>query len=81
MENEIKKWNKKAADLLVGRTIKAASYMTAEEQEDSGYYKKALVIQLDNGMLLWPSRDDEGNDAGAIHYITKDKGFDILPVM
>ena len=39
----------------------------------------SVVIELDNGVLVWPSSDDEGNDAGAL--FTTDKRVDTLPVI
>lgn len=59
-------WNKRART-LVGRTIVDARYMTDEEMEQFGWYKKSLVIFFDNGEYLIPMRDDEGNDAGSLH--------------
>jgi hypothetical protein len=60
------RWNKTAADLLVGRTITAVSYMDAEEAESSGFMSRPVAIQLDNGLVVFPQSDDEGNDAGAL---------------
>lgn len=77
----VQKWNVIAAKVLVGRTIRSVGYMTDEEKDNVGFYHKALVIELDDGTVLYPSSDDEGNDAGAIHYQkAKDKNT-ILPVI
>ncbi len=51
---------------LTGRKIKSVRYLTEEEQEGLGWYRRSLVIELDDGTLLFSSKDDEGNDAGAL---------------
>ena len=66
MTDYAKQWGEKAAALLVGRTIKEVRYFTEKEREDLGWYSRPIALLLDNGMWLWPSRDDEGNDAGAL---------------
>jgi hypothetical protein len=40
--------------------------MTDKEQQSFGWYKKAVVITLDDGSVMFPMSDDEGNDAGVI---------------
>lgn len=60
------KWNKLAAELLQGRTIKAVSYMSPTEAESAGFEQRPVAIELDNGLLFFPQMDDEGNDAGAL---------------
>lgn len=60
------KWTKYAADKLVGRTITSVRYMTQEEAEDLDWYSCALVIELDDGTILYPSQDEEGNGPGAL---------------
>jgi hypothetical protein len=49
---------------LVGRTIKTARYLTPQEAANCGWRHSTLVLELDDGTLLFPSSDDEGNDAG-----------------
>lgn len=51
---------------LIGRTIKQVSYLIPVEQEQLGWQRSSLVIQLDDDTLLFASADDEGNDAGAL---------------
>lgn len=79
IENVEAHWTKAASDLLTGRTIKRVRYMTQREADHFGWYSRSVVIELDSGLLLWPSRDDEGNDAGSI--FTTDKNTDTLPVI
>jgi len=74
-----KLWNKVAADMLVGRTVKAAFYMLGEEAGNCGFNSRPLVIIFDNGLCIYPMSDDEGNDAGAL--ATTDSKTAILPVL
>lgn len=61
-----KRWAKDASAKLVGRRIVAVRWLTQAEVETLGWYQSAIVLHLDDGTVLWPSRDDEGNDAGAL---------------
>lgn len=65
------KWNK-YAEQLVGKTIKSVKYMTSEEAEDFGWYKRPIIIECTDGTLLIPSSDDEGNNGGALFGSTSD---------
>ena len=51
---------------LVGRRIKSVSYMSDSEIQAIGWNKSPIVIELEDGVLLFPSRDDEGNGAGSL---------------
>lgn len=73
------RWNKIAADMLVGRKITKVSYMDAKETEALGWCRRAVVIELDDGNLIFPSADDEGNGPGAL--FTNDDKNPILPVL
>lgn len=70
------RWNKTAADLLVGRRIVAASYMTEAEANETGWYSRPVILQLDNGQYVVPQSDDEGNNGGALTV-----GASILPTL
>lgn len=59
-------WSNRAKNSFVGRRIVDARYLTKGEMEALGWTKSALVLQLDDGTLLFPSRDDEGNNGGAM---------------
>jgi hypothetical protein len=48
---------------LAGRTIVAVRYLDATEL---GTAHHPVCLQLDDGTLLWPMADDEGNDAGTL---------------
>ena len=74
-------WQKKAAEVLCGRKIVSVRYMYENESEQLGWYSRSLVLTLDDGTLVFPSADDEGNDAGAIHYQKKGDSNYVLPVI
>lgn len=52
----------------VNRTIVAVRWMTSEEADEEGWYdyEDVPVIVLDDGSTIYPSRDWEGNDGGAL---------------
>ena len=51
---------------LVGRTIVGVRYLDATEVSQLGIAHQPVCLQLDDGALLWPMADDEGNDAGVL---------------
>lgn len=78
LDNETR-WTRIAHDQLVGRRIKAVRYMTETERKNMGWAHRPVVIELDNGHLVWPAADDEGNDAGVLN--TTSEYQPVLPVM
>jgi hypothetical protein len=68
-----------AASVLVGRKIKAVRYLFEDEADGLGWSNRSIIIELDNGVLVWPSQDDEGNDAGAL--FTTDNRAATIPVI
>ena len=64
MENNY--WEKYGTKHLKGRTIINVRYLTDEEMKGMGWHRKSIVLELSDGSLLFPSSDDEGNDAGAL---------------
>ena len=60
------KWLHDISEVLVGRTIKSARYMSKEEVKSNMWYKSAVVLTLDDGNIIYPMADDGANDAGAI---------------
>lgn len=76
------RWNAEAKKLLVGRTIVEARYMTPEEASAAGWDSQPVFLTLDDGTQFWPSSDDEGNDAGALHVVRpNDTDLSGLPVL
>lgn len=71
-------------DDVIGQTVKKVRWMTEEETEAEGWGdirgEQAVVIELGNGVKLYPSRDPEGNGPGALFGVTPDgKHVYILP--
>lgn len=79
--NPVNHWTKAANDRLAGRTIKSARYLTRTEASSMGWTCLVPVLELDDGTLLFPSRDDEGNDGGALFGQTVNGEDVTLPVI
>lgn len=67
-----KEWETDVSKLLLNKKIVAVRYMNDKEMEDHGWHRRALLIQLDDGTVIYPSSDDEGNDAGALFTTSED---------
>jgi len=78
-KNQTKSWTDAAAKFLVGKTIKSVRYMSASDVKVFGWYSSALVIEFTDGSCIFPSADDEGNDAGAL--FTSSEDIPTIPVM
>lgn len=61
-----KNWTKVAKDQLLGKKIVGVRYLSEQEAEDLGWTSRSIVLTLDDGNMIYPSMDDEGNDAGAL---------------
>ena len=60
-------WDSLVNKHLVGRKIIKVKWLTKKETDKIfGWSQQPCEIYLDNGTVLTPSMDDEGNDAGAI---------------
>lgn len=62
-------------DNVIGQTITQVRPMTDKERDKEGWYRGTTVIVLGNGVLLYASSDEEGNDAGAMFGRDKSKSF------
>ena len=52
---------------IIGQKIKSVKWLTPKETEQYfGWHYQPVEIELENGVLLNPSADDEGNNGGAI---------------
>lgn len=71
------KWANIAADQLLGRRIVGVRYMTIPEMQQHFWQSRALVLELDDGNLIFPAADDEGNDAGVL--FTTNKTNPVIP--
>lgn len=74
-----KRWTTEARRQLLGRRIVQVRYMTEAEAGDLDWGSRPVVIQLDDGALIWAAADDEGNDGGAI--FTTNEIQPVLPVL
>ena len=72
-----KKWYKEANNLLLNKRIVAIGWH--EWDAEDKYSSTGLVFKVEDGTHFFLSCDDEGNDAGALHWQTK-KGYGVLPV-
>lgn len=52
--------------MIKGRTIVEVRHMTQEEVETEGWERPALALVLDDGTVIYPSQDDEGNGPGTL---------------
>jgi hypothetical protein len=74
-----KRWEDRCSAKLVGKTIKSVRYQFTCEMKDMGWSKKSLVIFFSDGSYMFPSSDDEGNNAGAL--LTSFKGLEGIPTI
>ncbi|MEI6297104.1 MAG: hypothetical protein WCO84_05715 [bacterium] len=74
-----KRWEDRCSAKLVGKTIKYVRYQYTCEKQDLGWSKKALVIFFEDGSYLFPSSDDEGNNAGSL--FTSIEGLEGIPAI
>ena len=88
-ENE-ERWTKHAEEWLVGRKIVKVQYMTDKNANEAMWYSRPIILVLDDGTIICPQSDDEGNDGGALMCETKDgkmigeefpSDWTILPVL
>tara|TARA_B100000242_G_scaffold211612_1_gene153979 strand:- start:1991 stop:2251 length:261 start_codon:yes stop_codon:yes gene_type:complete len=73
-------WEEKARKLFEGKKIVSVRYMTEEEAEENDIEARPLCFKLDDGTIVIPLSDDEGNNGGAFQLIKKDQTY-LLPVM
>jgi hypothetical protein len=73
------KWLEIAKSQLLNKKIVNVRYMTDAEAKKMGWRFRCVVMQLDDGNLIFPSSDDEGNNAGAI--ATTNEANPVLPVL
>jgi hypothetical protein len=71
MTMTLTKWAEIASNQLLGRRIVGVRYMTIPEMQDFFWQSRALVLELDDGSMIFPAADDEGNDAGVLFTTSK----------
>lgn len=69
---------KKVADSLVGRKIVDVRWQSIAERSETGWYKPAPILVLDDGTKITASEDPEGNGPGAF-FINNEQVADVLP--
>lgn len=69
------------SDGIVGAKIKAVRWMTDLEKNLEGWGDEGqiVVLQLDSGVCLYASMDEEGNGPGALFGRDGKKGFLLFP--
>lgn len=58
--------------MFVGCKISKVRYQTPEEQEEHGWHRPGVVLELEDGGIIYASQDDEGNGPGTFFAVTKD---------
>ncbi len=61
-----KRWEKTSTDALVGKKVTNVRYFADGEAKSWLWGKRPLVIEFDDGTLMFPMCDDEGNDGGTL---------------
>ena len=64
--------------VVVGQKIKSLRPMNQQELEAEGWTERGVpifVIELENGLKFYPSRDTEGNGGGALFGMFEGKAF------
>lgn len=72
-------WVSIAKDQLLGRRIVNVRYLSETEMEEIGWEDRCVVMVLDDGNIVYPSSDDEGNRAGSL--FTNNEKDPVLPVL
>jgi hypothetical protein len=73
-------WNKKAQELLLNKKIIKVEYMDSKEAKNAMWDNRPVRIILEDGTNIFPMRDDEGNDGGALWLGNNDLD-EVLPVL
>ena len=72
-------------EIIVGQKIVNVRALTSKEMKREGWeedaHGKPTALVLENGVILYPSRDEEGNGAGALfgHNPEDDSDFYVFP--
>ena len=80
MSNTTDFWNKKAQELLLNKKIIKVEYMDSKEAKYAMWDNRPVRIILEDGTNIFPMRDDEGNDGGALWLGNHDLD-EVLPVL
>ena len=69
-------WTERVKKHLVGRTIVKVLYLPRKYAKKLDWLERPIVLRLDDGSYIYPMRDDEGNDGGALA-----TGYDDIPTI
>ena len=72
-------WTEKTAKHLVGKKIVKVEYFPKDMMEDMMWHSRPIAIHLEDGNIITPQMDDEGNDGGAMLTTFEDLGT--IPVI
>jgi len=72
-------WTNQVKKALVGKKIVGVEYLPKKYLEEWMWYKRPIVLKLDDGTMLIPQMDDEGNDGGALW--TSIEELQVIPVI
>ncbi len=64
---------------IVGKKIIGIRYLTEEEMKSSYWYKRCPVLILEDGSIIVPLSDDEGNESGVLEINTAKSECKLLP--
>lgn len=76
-----KQHSEKFKKLLVGRKVVDVRYMTEDEATNMMWNSRPLCLFLDDGSVIIPQSDDEGNDGGAMFYLGKEGVEEVIYVL
>ena len=71
-------WTQKADKRFIGKKISIVRFMTDKEAEGMCWSNRPLVLVLDDKSIIFPQRDDEGNDGGALADTSEAGGWPVL---
>lgn len=74
-------WIDDANKHLLGRTITSIRYLSEQEAEEFDWLSRPVVLQLNDGTVIYPGGDDEGNTGGALFGQSPDGEPWTLPVI
>ena len=72
-------WTELTAKHLVRKKIIKVEYFPKDKMDDMMWHSRPITLHLDDGSIITPQMDDEGNDGGAMLTTFEDLGT--IPVI